>query len=243
MDRAATAPRETGSGGAEGRSTHASAPASAGDAATAGAAPPAAAIGSPTPERCASPHALPHPHAASNHALGGNDANHIRDLISREPPVNLLGDPRGDGDDDGDDDDDDVDASGSTMEPPRKRAAVLVPLFRRACDGRLSVLLTRRSLKLRHHPGEVAFAGKGAGPFNPVFIMMSDLVEFQTLMDALIITLHNTHPHPQAASEMRMTRAMWLRHCARRTRRWGYPRSACMCWARWASGSPSMASA
>eukprot|EP00117_Sycon_ciliatum_P017121 scpid69531/ scgid16260/ Nudix hydrolase 15, mitochondrial; Coenzyme A diphosphatase NUDT15 len=42
---------------------------------------------------------------------------------------------------------------------PHQPAAVLVPLFLNHADNKLSVLLTQRSAKLKHHSGEVALPG------------------------------------------------------------------------------------
>ena len=43
------------------------------------------------------------------------------------------------------------------LTPGLKQAAVLVPFVVR--DGKLNVLLTRRALHLRHHPGQISFPG------------------------------------------------------------------------------------
>eukprot|EP00118_Oscarella_pearsei_P028317 m.311558 g.311558 ORF g.311558 m.311558 type:complete len:242 (+) comp79749_c0_seq1:41-766(+) len=50
-------------------------------------------------------------------------------------------------------------APSSSPNPEKGRAAVLVPLFQSPSDGSLHVLLTRRSMKVSSHKGEVCFPG------------------------------------------------------------------------------------
>jgi 8-oxo-dGTP pyrophosphatase MutT (NUDIX family) len=54
---------------------------------------------------------------------------------------------------------------GTGAAPELREAAVLVPLFLN--QGRLQVLLTLRSDRLTHHPGQIAFPGGGRDPGDP----------------------------------------------------------------------------
>ncbi len=51
---------------------------------------------------------------------------------------------------------------GASDAPELREAAVLVPLFLK--EGQLQVLLTLRSSRLTHHPGQIAFPGGGRDP-------------------------------------------------------------------------------
>jgi 8-oxo-dGTP pyrophosphatase MutT (NUDIX family) len=48
------------------------------------------------------------------------------------------------------------------LPPSFKQAAVLIPFVKR--EGKLYLLLTRRALHLRHHPGQISFPGGGFEP-------------------------------------------------------------------------------
>lgn len=59
----------------------------------------------------------------------------------------------------------DLNAAAKRAEPAQKRpAAVLIPVVQRG--GHLALLLTKRSARLRYHPGQIAFPGGKVEPFD-----------------------------------------------------------------------------
>ena len=64
-----------------------------------------------------------------------------------------------------------------------RRAGVLVPLFVR--DGRLLVLLTRRTESVEHHRGQISFPGGGEEPADETLYATEYYAQLYAAMDKL----------------------------------------------------------